>query len=48
MEKLPVIYQGKLYIMLYQDSSGFCGIVKQGSPSNHVKVVHFSELQLKK
>lgn len=48
MERLPVIYQGKLYMLLYQDSSGFCGIVEQGSSNDYVKVVHFSELQLKK
>ncbi|WP_165976252.1 hypothetical protein [Bacillus salipaludis] len=47
MEKIPVIFQGKDYIMIFQYASGYCEIIEEGEPNYKVKLVHFSELKLK-
>ncbi|MGG1400189.1 hypothetical protein ABE288_20555 [Bacillus salipaludis] len=47
MERIPVTFQGKDYIMIFQYASGYCEIVEEGEPNHKVKLVHFSELKLK-
>ncbi|MGG1398480.1 hypothetical protein ABE288_11810 [Bacillus salipaludis] len=47
MEKTPVIYEGKNYIILFQYASGYCEIVKEGEPNQKSILVHFSELKIK-
>ncbi|NHM30801.1 hypothetical protein [Neobacillus terrae] len=45
-DSIAVVYKGKDYIMLSQSAIGFCEIVQEGNPE--IKLVHFSELKLKK
>ncbi|MFC4802041.1 hypothetical protein ACFPA1_22235 [Neobacillus sp. GCM10023253] len=47
MERTPVLYQGKDYILLIKYASGYCEIVEDGEPNHNVKLVHFSDLKLK-
>jgi hypothetical protein len=47
MEGLPVIYQGKDYILICQYASGYCEIVEEGKAHHKIKLVHFSELKLR-
>ncbi|WP_335465320.1 hypothetical protein [Neobacillus drentensis] len=46
MTKIPVIFKGKKFILLYQYSSGYCEITEEGSNYRDIKLVHFSELTL--
>ncbi|MED1469833.1 hypothetical protein [Bacillus salipaludis] len=48
MERIPVVFKGKDYFMIFQYSSGYCEIVEEGEPNHNVKLVHFSELTLKR
>ncbi|PLS04016.1 hypothetical protein [Neobacillus cucumis] len=47
MTKIPVIFEGKDYIMLHQYSSGYCEITEEGASYKEIKLVHFSELIIK-
>jgi len=47
MKSIPVIFEGKEYIMFIQYASGYCEIIKQGESYHKIKLVHFSELGLK-
>ncbi|OIK09344.1 hypothetical protein BIV60_24235 [Bacillus sp. MUM 116] len=47
MTKIPVIFEGKDYILLQQYASGFCEISEEGAANKDIKLVHFSELTLK-
>lgn len=48
MERIPVIFQGKDYFIIFQYASGYCEIIiQEGEPNYKVKLVHFSELKLK-
>ncbi|WP_213144133.1 hypothetical protein [Neobacillus citreus] len=47
MVGIPVVFQGKDYIMLVKYESGYCEIVEVGETYNKIKLVHFSELKLK-
>jgi len=48
MGKIYVIYEGKEYILLHQSSTGFCQIGVENTPDEEIKLVHFSEISLKK
>ncbi|TWE06388.1 hypothetical protein FB550_102410 [Neobacillus bataviensis] len=48
MTNISVIYEGKDYILLHQYSSGYCEITEEWAPYRNIKLVHFSELILKK
>jgi hypothetical protein len=45
MERTPVIYEGKNYILLIRYASGYCEIVEEDVRFHQVKLVHFSELK---
>ncbi|WP_197282589.1 hypothetical protein [Bacillus sp. FJAT-18017] len=45
MENLPVLYQGKEYLLIIQYASGFCEVIEKGDLSNKVELVHFTELR---
>jgi hypothetical protein len=47
VKSIPVIFEGKENIMLIQYASGYFEIMKQGEPNHKIKLVHFSELELK-
>jgi len=47
VKRIPVIYQGKEYVIIFQYESGYCEIVEDGEHNHNVKLVHFSELKLK-
>ncbi|MBT2697243.1 hypothetical protein J7E79_07440 [Bacillus sp. ISL-40] len=47
MERIPVIFQGKDYIMIFQYASGYCEIVEEVELNFKIKLVHFSELKQK-
>jgi hypothetical protein len=47
VKRIPVIYQGKEYVIIFQYESGYCEIVEEGEPNQNVKLVHSSELKLK-
>ena len=47
MERIPVIFQGKDYLILVQYDSGYCEILKEGETKHQVQLVHFSELKIK-
>lgn len=47
LTKIPVIFEGKDFILLHQYASGYCEITEEGSPHNGIKLVHFSELIFK-
>lgn len=48
MNKIPVIFQGQDYLILFQNASGYCEIIKAGEPDPKKELVHFSELVLKR
>jgi len=48
VNRTPVTYKGKDYTMLFQHASGYCEIVEDGEPNQQVKLVHFSELLLRR
>jgi hypothetical protein len=48
LNNIKVIFNGKVYIILHQHSSGFCEISEASSSFGEVQVVHFSELVLVK
>ncbi|WP_160724889.1 hypothetical protein [Bacillus sp. USDA818B3_A] len=45
MERTPITFQGKDYILLYQYESGYCEIVKVGEQYNQILLVHLSEIK---
>lgn len=47
MTKIPVNFEGKDYILLYQYSSGYCEIKEEGVAYKDIKLVHFSALVIK-
>ncbi|MGF6949957.1 hypothetical protein QF028_002462 [Neobacillus sp. B4I6] len=36
MKSIPVIFEGKEYIILIQYASGYCEIMKQGEPNHKI------------
>jgi hypothetical protein len=48
MYRIPVIFQGQDYLILFQNASGYCEIIKAGEPNPKKELVHFSELVLKR
>jgi hypothetical protein len=48
MNRIPVIFQGQDYLILFQNASGYCEIIKTGEPNPKKELVHFSELTMKR
>lgn len=48
MNRIPVIFHGQDYLILFQNASGYCEIIKAGEPNSIKELVHFSELILKR
>jgi hypothetical protein len=47
MDRIPILYQGKDYFLLFRYESGYCEIQKEGERSHQVILVHISEIQSK-
>lgn len=47
MERIPILYKGEDFLLLFQYASGYCEIVKDGEAIHQIKLVHFSEVILK-
>lgn len=47
LNKIPVIYKGKDYLMFVRYASGYCEILEVGESYNQMKLVHISELKFK-
>ncbi|MBM7653379.1 hypothetical protein JOC76_002839 [Neobacillus cucumis] len=46
MTKIPVIFEGKNFLILYQYSSGYCEISEEDNHYRNIKLVHISELEM--
>ena len=44
MDRTPITFQGKDYILLFKYESGYCEIVKEGERNHQILLVHFSEI----